>query len=339
MIRPFPSDLPAEARLDGLFLSSGESHRDEEFGGDPADRDYTLSMYELKGRVRLAPEARFDPRLGVAGTYVVLNAQDPALPDQLVDASAAIGFGVFEQRGWVGALTLGYGYAGAADEVFGDSNAWYPKASLAFGKKLSRTDTLAILVDYDANRTYKPDVPIPGIVWQKLLFGRPDDEGTPDRPADVIPGIGPPRDKAGEFEPRLLLTLGLPYTNVNYRPIDRLTLDATWLMPDDFSARVDFDLLGNRRLGLYASFETRRNAFHWDALADGDDRILLFQRRAEVGVRWTPAKSSSYSLNVLAAIGYAFSQELTIGFDSTDDDKLAELSDQPYLRLGLELGF
>src|SRR5687768_18332097 len=32
---------------------------------------------------------------------------------------------------------------------------------------------------------------------------------------------------------------------------------------------------------VYASFDTRRNAFQWDALADGDDRIMLRQRSEE----------------------------------------------------------
>src|SRR5688572_30333300 len=176
MLRPFPRNHPAEVKADAYFLGAGDSDRDEEFGGNPTDRDYLLSVYDLKGRMRVAPQQRIDPRVGVSATYMTLNAQDPALPDQLLDASVAVGFGVFQRDGWVGALTLGYGYAGSADELFGDSNAWYPKASLVFGKKLSRTDSLAIVVDYDANRTYKPDVPFPGIVWQKLLFGRPDDD-------------------------------------------------------------------------------------------------------------------------------------------------------------------
>jgi hypothetical protein len=351
MIRPFPAEQPAEFKADAYFLGSGETDRDEEFGGNPAgsDRDYSLSLYDFKGRMRVAPQERIDPRIGLAATYVSPSAHDPALPDQFLDASVAVGFGVFAAGGWVGALTLGYGYAGAGDELFTDGNAWYPKASLVFGKKLSRTDTLAVVIDYDANRTYKPDVPLPGLIWQKLIFGRSDD-GTAagagaagaGPPADVLPGAGPSRAEAAAFEPRLLLTLGFPYANVHYRPVERLTLEATFLMPDDFSARVDYDLLGNRILGIYASYDTRRNAFHWDALADGDDRIMLRQRRAEVGVRWTPVKHGErggYALNLLAAVGYAFAQELTVGFDSTDDDKLAELSDEPYFRIGVELGF
>jgi hypothetical protein len=340
MIRPFPADRPVEFNANAYVLGSGESDRDDEFGGNPADRDYSMSIYELRGRMRVAPRERIDPRLGVDATYVVLNARDPALPDGLLDASAAVGFGMFESHGWVGALTLGYGYAGAVDELFADGNAWYPKASLVFGKKLSRTDTLAVVIDYDANRTFKPDVPLPGVVWQKLLFGRPEDEGAPAPPTpDVVPGVGPAREQAAAFEPRLLLTLGVPYANVNYRPIERLTIDATYLIPDDFSARIDYDLLGNRTLGVYASFDARRNAFHWGRLEHGDDRVMLFQRRAEVGVRWTPAHRGSYSLNVLGALGYAFSQELTVGFDTRNDDKLAELSDEPYVRVGVELGF
>ena len=44
-------------------------------------------------------------------------------------------------------------------------------------------------------------------------------------------------------------------------------------------------------------------------------------------------------MGVTLAAGYAFSQELTTGFDSDNEDKLTDLSDQPYLRIGLEVGF
>jgi hypothetical protein len=338
MIRPFPRDHPIELRADSYFLGSGHSDRDEEFGGNPsgADRDFSLSLYDVKGRMRVAPQERIDPRIGVAATYIALNASDPALPDQLLDASVAVGFGVFSAGGWVGALTVGYGYAGAGDELFADGNAWYPKASLVFGKRITKTDTLGIAIDYDANRTYKPDVPLPGLVWQKLVFGRAEEEEA----AGVELGESPAAAEGSKsFEPRLLLTVGFPYANVNYRPFERLTLDASFLMPDEFSARIDYDLFGDRVFGVYASFDTRRNAFHWNALDDGDDRIMLRQRRAEVGVRWTPVKRGLYSLNVMAAVGYAFGQEITVGFDSSDDDKLAELSDEPYVRFGLTLGF
>jgi hypothetical protein len=313
MIKPFQERVPIEVNAGGAMLAAG--HTD-------AAADYQLTLVDLTARYRFAPDQKIDPRLGASLTYLNFDSNDPRLPDAMLDTSIAVGFGVYEDKsGWQGGVTLGIGYAGVAgpqDNFFSDQNAWYPKASFVLGKKINKTDAILLLLDYDANRTYKPDIPFPGVAYQKLIFGNPD-----------------PAVTGGPFAPQLLLTLGLPYTAIHWEPLDRLSVDVSYLIPDDFSARVDYDLLDQRKtLGVYGSLDYRRNAFHANALPRGDDRILFYQRRAEVGLRWTPTPK----LNLLAAAGYAFAQELTTGFDSTNDDKLMDLGDRPYLRVSLQIG-
>jgi hypothetical protein len=315
MLKPFAENTPIDINSTAYVLSSG--HTD-------SDRSYQLSIVDVSGRYRFAPTERYDPRLGFNATYLNLDSKDPILPNGLLDTSVAVGLGIYEDKpsGWQAGLTLGFGYAGASggsgDNLFSDANAWYGQASLLVGKKFNKTDGLVFVLDYDGNRTYKPDVPIPGVAYQKLIFGNPD-----------------PARQGGKFEPTLLLTLGVPYTSVHWQPLDHLTVDAWFLLPEDFSLRVDYDLLGGKRLGVFGALETRREAFHWNRLTSGTSRLLYYQRRAELGLRWTPA----HKVNLLVAAGYAFGQELTTGFDSSNDDKLTDLSDEPYLRVGLEVGF
>jgi hypothetical protein len=319
MLKPFAEKTPIEISATGAILAAGHT--------DNASADYQLSLLDLAGRYRFLPEARIDPRVGVAAIFLNFDADDPSIPESLLDASVAVGFGVYENKttGWQAGLTLGVGYAGAAggdrDNLFSDGNAWYGKASLLVGKKLNNTDALLFVVDYDGNRTYKPDIPFPGFAYQKLIFGNPN----PQRPGE--PG--------GTFEPQLLLTLGVPFTALHWEPIEHLTLDVSYLIPDTFSAKVDYDLIPRGKLGVFASLDSRRSGFHSNALRHGDDRILFFQRRAELGLRWTPAAR----VNLLVAGGYAFGQELTTGCDTSDDHHLADLGDRPYLRVGVEVGF
>jgi hypothetical protein len=227
--------------------------------------------------------------------------------------------------GGVGGVPLGVGSAGAAgapaggDDFFADGNGWYGKASFILGRKINKTDGILFVIDYDGNRSYKPDIPLPGLVYRKLIFGNPD-----------------PSVTGGAFEPQLLLSVGVPYASVHWEPLDRLSVDVSYLIPDDFSARVDYDVLPARKeLGVYASFDSRRNSFHSEQLRHGGDRLFFYQRRAEVGFRWTPTPR----VNLLAALGYAFGQELTKGFDTSDDDKITDFGDRPYLRVGLQVGF
>jgi hypothetical protein len=315
MIKPFQERVPIEFNAGAAMLAAGHT--------DTAN-DYQFTLVDLTTRYRFLPDQRIDPRIGAAVTYLNFDSDDPRLPDAMIDTSVAVGFGVYEnQSGWQAGVTLGVGYAGVAgpqDNFFTDGNAWYPKTSFVLGKKINKTDAILLVLDYDANRTYKPDIPFPGFAYQKLIFGNPD----PTHP-----------DSTGPFQPQLLLTLGVPYAALHWEPIERLAIDLSSLIPDDFGARGDYDFVPKGKLGLFASLDTRRNGFHVNTLRHGDDRILFYQRRAELGLRWTPA----HKVNLIVAGGYAFGQELTTGFDTSNDHKLADLGDRPYVRFGLEVGF
>jgi len=52
-------------------------------------------------------------------------------------------------------------------------------------------------------------------------------------------------------------------------------------------------------------------------------------------VRWTPQEWAS----LIVAGGYAFSQEFNVGWDLREPDRIAKPSDEPYVRVGLEVRF
>src|SRR5207248_5091438 len=154
---------------------------------------------------------------------------------------------------------VGCGAVGAFDW----GNGWYGKADLEVGHDIDESSSIGIVLDYDGNRPYAPDIPLPGVLYTKRL------------------------------DPTLLLGIGFPFSSVEWKPaqVPKLTITAKWVIPDDADARIDYTVF--KEFGVFASYALRREAFHWDQIANSQDRLLFQQRRAELGVRWTPQEWAS----------------------------------------------
>lgn len=271
------------------------------FDGDTgnADADYQLTLYQSRGRIR-EDEPRNIPRFGYDVAHLAINSDDPALPDRLTDVSAAMALRIPTAYGFKGGLAIGVGYAG--DGPFGDPHAFYGKATIGMGKQLDEVSDLGIGLDYDGNRTIYPDLPLPGFAYRRKL------------------------------DPTLIMVLGVPVTSVEWKPDDRFTLQLLYLLVDRFDVRIDYRIVGG--LNVFASLDQRRLAFAMDELGD-HERLLYEQRRAEVGLRWEPREDVA----LIVAGGYAFAQEFGTGFDFRETDRIAEPSDEPYARIGLDMRF
>lgn len=279
-----------EGRADALFLNNGSTSN---------NRDFRASIYELSGRFREQRE-RFVPRIGFDMKYLDVDSTEPLLPKNLTDVSLAAGVELGHYFNWRSGLTVGIGYAG--DTPFDQSDAWYGKATLLFGRSLDKKTDVAVVLDYDGNRSTYPDIPIPGFAYRH------------------------------EFDPTLSYTVGVPVSAVTWKPFDPLKIQITWTMLDAFDGRVEYEVVP--KFIVYGAFESRQEAFHTQAI-HGNNRLLFQQRRAELGVRWEPLQYTR--LNV--AGGYAFAGEFSAGFDQRDSDLIADVGDEPYIRLGFERQF
>jgi hypothetical protein len=287
LLKPLLSeDQNLEARGDALFLSSARAD----------EVDFDMSVVEVSGRFRERRE-RLIPRIGWDVTYYSLRSDVPTLDQNLLDTSVAVGVEIGEFYDFRAGLTVGVGYAGNAP--FGESDAYYSKATLVLGRKLDRRTDLALVVDYDGNRSVFPDLPLPGIVYRH------------------------------EFDPKLSYVIGVPLSSVTWKPDPAWLIELTWNLVDRVDARVEYKLF--KEATIFANVERRDEAFTVDGLAD-NDRLLFEQKRAEIGVRVQPWEHTSF----LLAGGYAFGSEFSIGFDQRDSDKLADISDEFYFRAGFE---
>jgi hypothetical protein len=204
---------------------------------------------------------------------------------------------------WIFGLSAAVGYAG--DSFFGDGDAWYGKATLGAIKQLDEHSAISVFLDYDRNRSWVPDIPLPGIAYTRIV--------------------------SDELE----LALGLPVSSVKWTPkaVPNLNVELNFYLPDDADVRIGYRVIDH--LTVFGRLQSVNQAFFLDGLPSNHDRLLFQQRRAEAGVRWEPHEGWQLE----AAIGYGWNGEFTVGFDQRDSKTFVDVSDEPYVRAGLEIRF
>jgi hypothetical protein len=294
LVEPFPKEQFIDTRAGWLHQDAGHVK-----GSDEGAR---LSFYELTGRVRLFPGSLTSPRVGweLLAIDVDLGAGSTLLPGQLLDQSVGAAFPVAKAGDWIFAAALGVGYAGASP--FGEGNSLYGKATAVALRQFSDKDALVLVLDYDGNRTFLPDVPLPGIEYTRRV------------------------------SPTLFYVVGVPVSSVTWKPAEKLSLEAGWHPVEAFHAAAGYEFAPH--WVAFGSLDYHASAFFLRELK-GNDRLLFQQRRAELGVKWSPRESFGFT----AALGYTWGQEFSTGFDSRRTDEVADLSDEPYVRVGLEVKF
>lgn len=290
-------------RGEAIFFDKGETqHSDADGEGEK------LEIYNANARFKLDLDNvipgfnRAQPRAGFQATVLDFHSSDPSIPGTLTDVSFGVGIGVAKTEKWVAGISVGVGFA--SNNVFHDANGLYGKADLAFAYTLNDRERIGVVLDYNGNRTFMPDVPLPGVIYTRKL--------------------------SNEFT----LEVGFPYSDIQWQPMDALTLMLKFNFPDGGEASVDYKLTD--ALHVFGAFIQQNEAFHWNELENSSDRVLFRQSRAEVGLR---GNFYDDNLSFIAAIGYSFGTQLEVGWDSRDSDELADISDEPYARVGVEVKF
>jgi len=295
LVAPFPKEQFTDARGGWTYEDAGHVK-----GSDDSLR---LGFYETAGRVRLFPGNLTSPRVGWEFQYIDIRGNPDLLPGQLTDQSVGVAFPVAKVDEWIFGVALGLGYAGASP--FGEGTAWYGKATAVAFRQFSDSDALVFVLDYDGNRTFLPDVPLPGVAYTRRV------------------------------SPSLFYVVGLPLSSVTWKPLDKLSVEAGWYPIESFHASAGYEFTPH--WSAFASLDYRSSAFRLEGLS-GNDRLLFQQRRAEVGLRFAPRVGKD-TFAVTAAAGYAWGQEFSTGFDSRKSDEVADVSDEPYVRFGVEVKF
>ncbi len=302
------SVLYAQTGPDLLIKPWSDTARTFEVGGDAlvldkgyskkSDHDFTLSQYEVEGRFRIIPGEVISPRVGFDYKLFDLGGSVPELPKQLTDESIALGAGIYKEGGLILAVKGGIGYAGP--DPFTDGNAFYGLFDFIIGYDIDENSQIGFVLDYNGNRSSYRDVPLPGFAY-----------------------------RFWQYNHQVLVALGFPYTSIEFHPTKQIKLEATYSIPDDLQLFGSYEIIPH--CSVYGSLSRTINTFYLDTTQNVQDRLYFQQRRAELGVQYSPRPDFDFRL----AVGYAWDQEFSIGFSSSNTDLLADISDEPYVRAGI----
>ncbi len=300
LLKPWQEGQTFELNFDSFFEGEGNS---EVRPGGPAGggADVNLQRFDADLRLKLGDVGAVKgAAIGVTLDYLNIDSLDPVLPERLVDQQIAFGATLCQCEGWEVAAVLGVGYAG--NNPFADAEALYAMADVYATRKLDEQSSLQVGINYHGNRSIFPDVPLPTISYTRKV-------------SDAF-----------------RYTIGIPYSVLQWKPADKLTIDVSYVPIYTIDATVSYQLIDT--LMIFGAFKNRFNSYTIDQ--DLENRRVFFeQRRLEAGVEWKASKNFS----VTVAGGFAFDQEFSRGWDVRDNDTVAELSDEPYVRAAVRIGF
>lgn len=296
----------ATAETSAFSILQGQSHTE----GSAGSNDIQIWRSEASGRYRFSETNPNRLSVGFDLLQIDIDSDLPTskavssslsrLPVRLTDQSVAIGVGVYKDGDWEVGLTAGAGYAG--NNPYGDGQALYGLGNLIISKKIDENQSLQFLVNYNGNRTFFPDVPLPGVVYHHKL-------------SDT-----------------LSYSAGIPFSSIQWKPCADVQVKLAYAIPYTIDVNVDYHLCP--KSVLFAGFHERFNAFHIDDRPE-HERIFYRARYLEGGLRWEPCE---WVTGVIAG-GYTIGQEFSTGFDSRDLHDPIEVENAPYVRLGLDLKF
>jgi hypothetical protein len=299
LLEPFPKDLRLDMTADASVTAEGHAKG--------TDADLQIGIVEASGRFRLNPGDIASPRIGFGSRYMAIGSDLPSLPNDLYDLSIGFATPIAKVSDWIIGFSIGIGYAG--ETPFSDGNGFYGRASIGAFKQIDETSGLALLIDYDGNRLFKPDMPLPGFVYFKRI------------------------------DQTLSLSAGIPLVSIEWKPTDALRIELTYLLIDNYRARVGYRLGGG--FEVFGAVLQRSDAYFIEGQRYGDDRLIFQQRRAELGLTYRVMNNGvgERDVELTVAAGYAFMGEFSVGFDGTDSRLLTDISDEPYVRAALQMRF
>ncbi|HAI11841.1 MAG TPA: hypothetical protein DCM28_09065 [Phycisphaerales bacterium] len=291
--QPFEEGSKVEVTFNGQWQGKADAQN------GTTDDEIQLQIYDGSARWLLS-----DDELGLTfGTQITAMSisQITMLPSSLVDHSFALGMNLGAISDWKVSTVLGAGYNGRSP--YGDANALYGKADLIFTNKPTDTSMWQVIVDYDGNRSFLPDIPLPSISytnWDKSDF---------------------------------TWTVGFPYNALTWDISDKLELELRSILLYNIDATLTYEVSDS--FELFGAYASRTDAFRADNDNRSTRRVIFSQQTVELGLSYEPC--NEFELTV--AGGLAFDQEFEYGFDSRDTTSITDVSDEPYLRIAAEIKF
>lgn len=263
------------------------SRQDTDFSA----RHYNLSML-LPVWNREHSELALTPSFGVldihSGAILPDSRQD--LPDELYK----IDLGGVYRRKLDGDRILGLqvSLSSPSDKPFNSLDEVSVNATGMLRVPAAANDAWWFFLNYSDRRDFLPYVPLPGVAYQW-------------NPGPEFRGV-----------------FGLPFSMVNWQPMEDWTLEASYFVPRTIHTRLRYQLL--EKVSVYSGFRWYHDSYLRSERDEDQDRLFFYQKKAMSGIIWEISESFSIDLQG----GYGFDRFLYEGEDYGDrgDDRIS-LSD------------
>jgi hypothetical protein len=237
-------------------------------------------------------------------TGALLPDTGEPFPDDLWNVRIGTGYRHRFDSGWIGALLVTIG--SPSDEPFASLDEMDISATAVLRVPARGRDAWVFFLNYGSNREFLPHIPIPGV-------------GYAYQPSD-------------EFE--AVVTTGV--VSLRYRPVETLTLSASYIAVRTVDVRLTYQLF--RPVRLWAGFDWTNERYLRADRADPDDRLFYYEKRVRAGVIIGLARYPEMWVD--ADVGYSFDRFYFEGEDYGDRGRnRIDVGDGPFVQVRLGARF
>jgi hypothetical protein len=226
-------------------------------------------------------------------TRAVLPDTREPFPDELWNIRFGLSYRHRLESGWIGGghVTVG----SPSDQPFASADELDVNATAFLRVPRRERDAWLFFVNYSNTRDFLANFPVPGLGY---LY----------RPSE-------------EFS--ALIATG--FASVQYRPMEKLTMTATYTLIRTVDVRVTYQI--TRPVRLWAGFDWTNERYLRADRQDADDRLFYYEKRVRVGA--TIGLAREFFTDV--AVGYSFDRFYFEGEDYSDrHDNRVDVGSGPF---------
>ncbi|MBI2203937.1 MAG: hypothetical protein HYU41_08815 [Candidatus Rokubacteria bacterium] len=187
-------------------------------------------------------------------TRAVLPDTAERFPNELYDVRGGLGYRHKFENDWIlgGSFTFG----SASDEPFHSEDELVLRAAGLLRVPRGERDAWIFTLIYASDEQIlgMRHVPFPGVAY----LWKPSDQ--------------------------LTAVIGVPFTSLEYKPTEKLTLEATYVPVRTFHAKAMYAVF--RPLRVFLGFDSDHDAYYRAARGDKDDQLFYYEKRGTVGMRF-----------------------------------------------------
>ncbi len=278
---------------------------DEHIAHQGAEMRMTEHKFRLSFPLKQDENNEWLLHTGLTAIEVDSNARFPdtwrKFPDRLWDIRLGTTYRHRFDNGWIGGGNITI--ASPSDRPFAGHEEVMVAATGFLRIPDGERNSWYFFLNYAKDREFASNIPLPGVAYNY----RPNEQ--------------------------LDLLAGLPMSRVEWKPIDKLTMQASYFVPRNISAKVGYDIFESMQ--LYTRFDWFNKRFFHHDRQDDDDRLIYYEKRVVLGLHWDIQENIYMDLFG----GWAFDRFWYEGEDYGDrGDNRLDMADGPIVKLQLGFG-